>query len=81
MNHLKGYSVSRKCYNFMTYADNFATGYFKKQGFTMHITMPKTSTHGYVLSIVVVVLAGPPTPLEACTCCCSNIVIVRSTGL
>ena len=48
MNHLKGYSVSRKCYNFMTYADNFATGYFKKQGFTMKITMPKTSTHGYM---------------------------------
>ena len=30
------------------YADNDAIGYFKKQGFTMNITLPKRSTHGYI---------------------------------
>ncbi len=26
---------------FLTYADNFAIGYFQKQGFSKHVAMPK----------------------------------------
>jgi histone acetyltransferase len=31
MNHLKAYTVGKGVHHFLTYADNFATGYFKKQ--------------------------------------------------
>lgn len=32
MNHLKDYvKASTKCMHFLTYADNYAIGYFKKQ--------------------------------------------------
>lgn len=48
MNHLKGYALANRCHNFLTYADNFAIGYFKKQGFTKNITLPKSATHGYI---------------------------------
>eukprot|EP00038_Savillea_parva_P010621 m.191540 g.191540 ORF g.191540 m.191540 type:complete len:1007 (+) comp18375_c0_seq1:116-3136(+) len=48
MNNLKAYACKNGCYNFFTYADNDAIGYFKKQGFTMNITLPKRSTHGYI---------------------------------
>lgn len=30
------------------YADNDAIGYFRKQGFTKTITLPKRATHGYI---------------------------------
>ena len=33
---------------FITYADNFAIGYFKKQGFTKSISMPKGRYHGLI---------------------------------
>lgn len=33
---------------FLTYADNFATGYFQKQGFSKHIAMPKDRWVGFI---------------------------------
>ena len=46
MNNLKAYSVVNECLHFFTYADNFAIGYFKKQGFTGEITA--IEPHGYI---------------------------------
>ena len=34
--------------HFLTYADNYAIGYFKKQGFTTDITVDKVLWVGYV---------------------------------
>ncbi|KAG8707774.1 histone acetyltransferase, partial [Ceratobasidium sp. 395] len=34
--------------HFLTYADNFAIGYFKKQGFTKEITLPRSVWMGYI---------------------------------
>jgi hypothetical protein len=34
--------------HFLTYADNFAIGYFKKQGFTKEITYPRERWVGYI---------------------------------
>jgi histone acetyltransferase len=34
MNHLKQYAIENGITHFLTYADNFAVGYFRKQGFT-----------------------------------------------
>lgn len=48
MNNLKAYAVKNLCFNFFTYADNDAIGYFRKQGFTKNITLPKRMTHGYI---------------------------------
>ena len=33
---------------FLTYADNYAIGYFKKQGFTKFQTMPKDRWQGFI---------------------------------
>lgn len=41
MNHLKDYSTSNGIKNFLTYADEFAIGYFKKQGFSKDIKLPR----------------------------------------
>lgn len=49
MNHLKDYvrnTTSIK--HFLTYADNYAIGYFKKQGFTKEITLEKSIWMGYI---------------------------------
>ncbi|KAF8739651.1 MFS general substrate transporter, partial [Rhizoctonia solani] len=35
-------------HHFLTYADNFAIGYFKKQGFTKEITLPRSVWMGYI---------------------------------
>ncbi|KAF2278014.1 histone acetyltransferase GCN5 [Westerdykella ornata] len=49
MAHLKDYvRASSPVKHFLTYADNFATGYFKKQGFTKEITLPKSAWMGYI---------------------------------
>lgn len=49
MNHLKDYIRSTtKIKYFLTYADNYAIGYFKKQGFTKDITLPKKVWMGYI---------------------------------
>lgn len=34
--------------HFLTYADNFAVGYFRKQGFSKDITLPKSVWAGYI---------------------------------
>ncbi|SCU79421.1 LADA_0B00540g1_1 [Lachancea dasiensis] len=49
MNHLKDYvrATSRIKY-FLTYADNYAIGYFKKQGFTKEVTLEKSIWMGYI---------------------------------
>ncbi|CUM54693.1 Histone acetyltransferase GCN5 [Debaryomyces fabryi] len=49
MNHLKDYcrATSNVKY-FLTYADNYAIGYFKKQGFTKEITLDKSVWMGYI---------------------------------
>lgn len=49
MSHVKDYAT--KVYNakhFLTYADNYAIGYFKKQGFTTDITLDKSVWVGYI---------------------------------
>jgi len=48
MNHLKDYHIKHKIFHFLTYADEFAIGYFKKQGFTKDIKLPKSEYLGYI---------------------------------
>ncbi|KAF2175146.1 histone acetyltransferase GCN5 [Zopfia rhizophila CBS 207.26] len=49
MAHLKDYvKATSPVMHFLTYADNFATGYFQKQGFTKEITLPKSVWMGYI---------------------------------
>ncbi|KAG2234767.1 hypothetical protein INT48_000116 [Thamnidium elegans] len=49
MNHLKDYvSTYTNMKHYLTYADNYATGYFKKQGFTTDITLDKRKWVGYI---------------------------------
>ena len=48
MNHLKDYHIQNGIYHFLTYADEFAIGYFKKQGFSMTIGLTKSVYHGYI---------------------------------
>ncbi|SCU92359.1 LANO_0E00518g1_1 [Lachancea nothofagi CBS 11611] len=49
MNHLKDFvRATSKIKYFLTYADNYAIGYFKKQGFTKEITLEKSIWMGYI---------------------------------
>ncbi|KAK4224647.1 histone acetyltransferase GCN5 [Podospora fimiseda] len=51
MAHLKDYvrsSTNHRVMHFLTYADNYATGYFQKQGFTKEITLDKSIWMGYI---------------------------------
>lgn len=49
MNHLKDYvRATSDIKYFLTYADNYAIGYFKKQGFTKEITLDKSVWMGYI---------------------------------
>ncbi|CAB52569.1 Histone acetyltransferase gcn5 [Schizosaccharomyces pombe] len=49
MNHLKDYvRGTTTIQHFLTYADNYAIGYFKKQGFTKEITLDKSIWVGYI---------------------------------
>ncbi|KAK9478959.1 histone acetyltransferase [Lipomyces japonicus] len=49
MNHLKDYvKATSPIMYFLTYADNYAIGYFKKQGFTKEITLNKSIWMGYI---------------------------------
>ncbi|RHY29039.1 hypothetical protein DYB32_005496 [Aphanomyces invadans] len=48
MNHLKEYVKSQGLTHFLTYADNYAIGYFKKQGFSKVVSMPKPNWFGYI---------------------------------
>ncbi|ROW07931.1 hypothetical protein VMCG_03392 [Cytospora schulzeri] len=49
MAHLKDYvKATSPIMHFLTYADNYAIGYFKKQGFTKEITLDKSVWMGYI---------------------------------
>uniref|UniRef100_A0A4W3JRD2 histone acetyltransferase n=1 Tax=Callorhinchus milii TaxID=7868 RepID=A0A4W3JRD2_CALMI len=48
MNHLKEYHIKHNILNFLTYADEYAIGYFKKQGFSKDIKVPKVKYVGYI---------------------------------
>ncbi|PRT52502.1 Histone acetyltransferase GCN5 [Wickerhamiella sorbophila] len=49
MNHFKDYvRNTTQIEHFLTYADNYAIGFFKKQGFTKDITLPKPVWMGYI---------------------------------
>ena len=48
MNHLKEAVKTVGISDFLTYADNFAIGYFEKQGFTEQINMEKKRWSGYI---------------------------------
>jgi histone acetyltransferase len=48
MNYLKDYHVRNNVLHFLTYADEFAIGYFKKQGFSTQINLPKSAYQGYI---------------------------------
>ncbi|ORZ14175.1 hypothetical protein BCR42DRAFT_418214 [Absidia repens] len=49
MNHLKDYITTQTdMRHFLTYADNYATGYFKKQGFTTEITLDRRKWVGFI---------------------------------
>ncbi|KAI1902474.1 hypothetical protein AGOR_G00045140 [Albula goreensis] len=48
MNHLKEYHIKHQILNFLTYADEYAIGYFKKQGFSKDIKVPKAKYVGYI---------------------------------
>lgn len=49
MNHLKDYvRATSPVKYFLTYADNYAIGYFKKQGFTKDVSLDKLVWVGYI---------------------------------
>lgn len=49
MNHLKDHvKKSSDVMHFLTYADNYAIGYFKKQGFSKEITLDRAIWTGYI---------------------------------
>lgn len=49
MNHLKDHvKATTRCMHFLTYADNYAIGYFKKQGFTKEIGLDRSVWAGYI---------------------------------
>ncbi|XP_061430009.1 histone acetyltransferase KAT2B isoform X1 [Lethenteron reissneri] len=48
MNHLKEYHIKQGVLHFLTFADEYAIGYFKKQGFSKDIKIPKSKYVGYI---------------------------------
>ncbi|XP_065053694.1 histone acetyltransferase KAT2A-like isoform X1 [Rhopilema esculentum] len=48
MNHVKDYHIKHNVLNFLTYADEYAIGYFKKQGFCKNIKLAKSTYFGYI---------------------------------
>jgi len=48
MNQLKNYVIGQKLEYFLTYADNFAIGYFQKQGFSKSVSMNKDRWQGFI---------------------------------
>jgi len=47
MNELKNH-VKNEIRYFLTYADNYAIGYFKKQGFSKTVSMPREKWYGHI---------------------------------
>ncbi|CAG0882237.1 unnamed protein product [Darwinula stevensoni] len=48
MNHLKDYHVNAGVLHFLTFADEFAIGYFRKQGFSKDIRLSREAYTGYI---------------------------------
>ncbi|XP_011501754.1 PREDICTED: histone acetyltransferase KAT2A [Ceratosolen solmsi marchali] len=48
MNMLKDYHIKHNILHFLTFADKFAIGYFKKQGFSKDIKLPRAIFQGYI---------------------------------
>lgn len=48
MNHLKDYSNQQGVRHFLTFADEFAIGYFKKQGFSKEIKIARNIYQGFI---------------------------------
>lgn len=48
MNHLKDYSIQKGITHFLTYADENAIGYFKKQGFSKDIKLNRSVYTGFI---------------------------------
>jgi len=48
MNHLKERAKREGIRYFLTYADNYAIGYFKKQGFSKVVTLPRERWFGFI---------------------------------
>lgn len=48
MNHLKDYHIKHNIHHFLTYADEYAIGYFKKQAFSPEITLKEEQYLGYI---------------------------------
>ena len=50
MDHFKAHTRKTfpELYHFLTYADNFAVGYFRKQGFSNDITLERWRWAGYI---------------------------------
>jgi len=48
MNLVKAHAAKERIEYFITYADNYAIGYFKKQGFSKSISMPKMRYQGLI---------------------------------
>ncbi|XP_053616213.1 histone acetyltransferase KAT2A isoform X1 [Plodia interpunctella] len=48
MNHLKDHHIRNNILHFLTFADEFAIGYFKKQGFSKDIKLPRAMYQGYI---------------------------------
>lgn len=49
MNHLKDHvKKTTACMHFLTYADNYAIGYFKKQGFSKEVSLDRSVWAGYI---------------------------------
>ena len=48
MNHLKDYHIKHGVNHFLTYADKYAIGYFKKQGFGKSIKLFKHNYQGFI---------------------------------
>jgi len=48
MNHVKNYALTIGVFHFLTYADNYAIGYFRKQGFTKTIHLPRKNWLGFI---------------------------------
>jgi len=48
MNHVKEHVKKEGITHFLTYADNYAIGYFRKQGFSKNVSMDKDRWLGYI---------------------------------
>lgn len=48
MNHCKDYMIKNKIYHMLTFADEFAIGYFTKQGFSDKLEINSTVYHGWI---------------------------------